>query len=568
MNPTPDPTPAPPETLQNGARTGQQNARGSTEESQNARVKDLIAQSLFFAALAFSLFVSLRWAKQPLLDQHDFRQTQTALSTYWLAQHSGLAHWLDYETPVFGSPWQIPMELPLFQWLVALVHVLSGIPLDPAGRCLSALLFYCALWPISMLVRDLGFDRRCFHLTAGLLLLSPVYIYWSRAFLIESTALLLSLLYVAWLQRYLRSNRHRFITFATAAGTLAILTKVTTFATFAAAGGCLATAHIIHTKGWKQVGPAIRIYLPVLASVLVCGICLETWLRHSDAIKASSFFGNILTAKALHGWTYGTLAQKASLALWWSTIAQRAVPEAVGSSLALLVCLLAASRMDRRVGWIVAALLLFFLLPFLVFTNLHIVHNYYQYANALFLVTAVALSLWQLSQRSSVLVLALACGLVIIGDVVSFSRTYLPSVKADYSNDTRLEVSRFLRDKTPQNSVILVAGYGWSPVIAYYSQRRTIYIPQWATSEQIRTLLQSPSRFTGGLRISAVVQYLKGDPPVGTDLWRNFAGALSLDSTSAAFGDFQCLLPHSPEAWVKACAALPQSPVQPPPRLH
>jgi len=102
--------------------------------------------------MVFSLFVTLRWIGQPLLDQHNFRQTQTAISAYWLIQGTGWSHWLNYETPIFGSPWQIPLEFPLFQWLVAGGHLLTGLPLDPLGRGMSAALFYCSLWPLGMLL--------------------------------------------------------------------------------------------------------------------------------------------------------------------------------------------------------------------------------------------------------------------------------------------------------------------------------------------------------------------------------------------------------------------------------
>jgi ABC-type transport system involved in cytochrome c biogenesis permease component len=38
-----------------------------------------------------------------------------------------------------------------------------------------------------------------------------------------------------------------------------------------------------------------------------------------------------------------------------------------------------------------------FLVPMLIFTNVHIVHNYYQYANGLFLLAAVSFGLTNLA---------------------------------------------------------------------------------------------------------------------------------------------------------------------------
>lgn len=53
---------------------------------------------------------------QPLTGMFYFRETQTALSDYWMTQGGPK---LIYETPVTGFPYKIPFEFPLFQWLAA-----------------------------------------------------------------------------------------------------------------------------------------------------------------------------------------------------------------------------------------------------------------------------------------------------------------------------------------------------------------------------------------------------------------------------------------------------------------
>src|SRR6185312_13793564 len=74
---------------------------------------------------------SLSW-KAPILDRHEFRQLQTAVSTYWMKQ-DGFR--LDYETPLFGPPaWSIPMEFPVYEWCVAKLSRATGLPLDQSGR--------------------------------------------------------------------------------------------------------------------------------------------------------------------------------------------------------------------------------------------------------------------------------------------------------------------------------------------------------------------------------------------------------------------------------------------------
>ena len=83
-----------------------------------------IAVGLLLLHAAYFLWIGL---DHPALDFYAFRQTQTALSAYWL-WHDGFR--LAYETPVLGAPWAIPYEFPLYQWLVALLPHLRR-----ADRC-------------------------------------------------------------------------------------------------------------------------------------------------------------------------------------------------------------------------------------------------------------------------------------------------------------------------------------------------------------------------------------------------------------------------------------------------
>src|SRR5690349_20605428 len=135
--------------------------------------------------IAHAVFVLVVGLDKPLLDLHSFRQTQTALSVYWLL-HGG--PWLAYGTPVLGAPWTIPFEFPLYQWIVALL-VKPGVPLDIAGRLVSFAFHIGTLWPLWLLIRSVGLGRIAFLNTAVLYMAAPLYLYWSRTFLMESCAL-------------------------------------------------------------------------------------------------------------------------------------------------------------------------------------------------------------------------------------------------------------------------------------------------------------------------------------------------------------------------------------------
>ena len=63
--------------------------------------------------LGTALGVMTRAWDASLLDRYQFRLTQTALGAYWL-QRDGFS--LAHPLPIFGPPWSVPLEFPLYQW--------------------------------------------------------------------------------------------------------------------------------------------------------------------------------------------------------------------------------------------------------------------------------------------------------------------------------------------------------------------------------------------------------------------------------------------------------------------
>ena len=98
-----------------------------------------------YSVIAFVILARIPYLTWPLFSE-PWRETQTAL-TIWSFGESGHISLLDYETPLFGPPWRVPMELPVFQILAYLLKVILHVPYDVAGHatglamfCLSAYL--------------------------------------------------------------------------------------------------------------------------------------------------------------------------------------------------------------------------------------------------------------------------------------------------------------------------------------------------------------------------------------------------------------------------------------------
>ena len=88
---------------------GQAGSMGGTGDASGTRGKWLTLGGLLFLACLwiYALVAGMGWSNT-ILDAHGFRQTQTALTTYFMI---GQAPKLAYETPVLGPPWSIPLEL-------------------------------------------------------------------------------------------------------------------------------------------------------------------------------------------------------------------------------------------------------------------------------------------------------------------------------------------------------------------------------------------------------------------------------------------------------------------------
>ena len=171
-----------------------------------------------------------------------FRQAQTAISAYWLL-HGG--PFFAYETPVLGSPWSIPFELPVYQAVVALV-TLTGVPLDEAGRLVNFGFLLACFWPLRMLWRDLRLEPVGYPIASALVMAAPGYAFWTRSFMIESCALFLGVLWLALFVRFLATERSWIGLAAILAGLLAMTAKATTAPGFLVLAGLY-----VLPRGWR-----------------------------------------------------------------------------------------------------------------------------------------------------------------------------------------------------------------------------------------------------------------------------------------------------------------------------
>jgi hypothetical protein len=472
----------------------------------------IVLTVLLCTAATYASWNCITTWNQPLLEQHPFRQTQTALITYWFLRE-GFS--LAYQTPVLGYPWSVPFEFPFYQLLVAAVTTVTGLPLGQVGRMVSFTFFLLSLLPLYQLTKALNLDVAVFLITGTLFLLSPVCLFWGRTFMIESCALFLALMFLVCFVRGMRAadttKRWYYVLGATAFGVLGALTKVTTFAMFfLLAVGMLA---YLVTRPFMASTPGsrgtvllslVKLHWPYVLVLMAPVITTHYWVAFTDSVKSLSPLCTWLTSTNMWEWNFGTLAQRLSVKLWHRVVWQRAVQEAIGVKPAMFLGATVLICVRRQLLALILVLVTAYIGVFLLFTNLHMVHNYYQYANAVFLIGAAAVVLYAVSTKSRLAFFALL-GLVILVQVREFRGGYGEFARADLSpqNNTTLAVSEVLRTQTALDDVILVYGIDWSSEISYYSERKAITVPrEWKDSSDV---LRNIEKFTDGKSLGAIV---------------------------------------------------------------
>lgn len=454
-----------------------------------------LATMLLALALACLVVVNTLDLAHPLLEDHGFRQTQTALTAYYL-KLNGFS--LRYETPVVGEPWAIPFEFPLYQAIVAAISWLAATPLSATGRVVSLLFALLTCIPVHGLLSRLKMDRTEIHFSLALYASTPVYLFWSGSFMIESTALFLACCFSYYgLKVVQKAYSDQDLLLLCVFLGLASLQKITTALPCATlfAGACLMSFKS-RPRRPRQLLEALKI-AGSLTLALAAGVA---WTHFTDEVKLQNPIGATLTSAKLAQWNFGTLEQRFSSQLWVDTVyARLLIPGSLfgfGPLLMLPILFTPPKSPQRRV---LACCAFLFLLPLLLFPNLHIVHNYYQTAIALYLAIATATGIVFSGRRylagntwaqGSLMVLALIANLLLFleGPFSQKTRPIPP-------DDRRLVLTDYIRTHTPPDRPVIWLGHHWSSEYAYYSERRSLTIPGPGEADWEVAAIEHPDRF-------------------------------------------------------------------------
>ena len=491
-----------------------------------------IALTIFAACLLFNLWgVSVGWESRNLPGV-EFRQAQTALSAHFIQLENNFSP--AYPTPVLGKPWSVPMEFPLYQWTVVAVSNLTGLELTKAGRLVSVACFYLTLPAIFLLLgrMKVAAGRRWWVL--AVVLTCPLYIFYSRAFLIETMAMMFSFWFWVAFEQTVTARSRGWLFVAIIAGSGAGLVKVTTFLVYLLPASAWAFQRLgrnLKSGQWRTDLAWI-----VMAVAIPLGLAVG-WVRWADAIKAHNPSAQFLLSGNLRDFTLGTWTGRLSPTLWWQQwkiiSGQMTWLPILGGG--VLLALLAARRRARDM----LRLLLWFGVALVAFPVLYARHEYYFVANGLLLLMALGLVLVGLAEsRHSQWMTTLAALALTGGQASVYLDGYYQTQCAISPGGDGLTNS--LRGLTAPDEVIVVSGQDWNSMTPYYARRRALMIREEAetnpaqldaafaalASERLGALvLEAKTQNRGELLRRAVARGLDPEPVYR---WRNFSVHLPL----------------------------------------
>jgi hypothetical protein len=445
---------------------------------------------LVVALVYFATLISFGWWNR-IVDGSPFRETYAGIITRYMV---GRPPKLAYETPIHGPPWSLPLEFPVYQWTVASIVTLFHTPLEQTGRAVGIAFFLLTLIPSNALLRELNLNGSQRALVLALALFSPFYIFWSRTFMIESTELFWSVSYCALTRAWQRRPTTLAWILAVIAGSLAAAIKITTLVPFVAAVIAWPLADWLAGLAGRAV-PLRRLIAGsgLVLIPLAAGAC---WTLYADSVKALNPFAPWLPGSSSTEWVFGGLRRRLDGPEWnhlvhcWSIV--------VGHRSILIVAAVIGVLGGRRWQFLACAGLM--IMAPLIFWNLHASHEYYTYANGLFLLAAVGLAVVSMMESPYrwARLAGVVCLLGVIGaEVNQYYRRLWPRMPINARlGEEMVELAQAIQATTRPDDVLVIFGFDWTPTIPYFCQRRAMMIPQTHEAD----LLARPGDYAWRLR--------------------------------------------------------------------
>jgi hypothetical protein len=145
-----------------------------------------------------------------------------------------------------------------------------------------------------------------------------------------------------------------------------------------------------------------------------------------------------------------------------------------------------------------------YLSAFFVFTNLHIVHTYYQSANAIFACIVVGLTVASIIDRGWTKTAAIVLICLVASQGQYFREYFWNAVATDNISAPSVLTARAARDATKPDESLVVFGEEWT-VIPFYSERKSLAVPYFTPQPLFEKIIADPQSFLDGAKLGGVI---------------------------------------------------------------
>jgi len=412
--------------------------------------------------LAANVLLRLPRLDDPLTQGWQFRYTQTALTIRGFMRDG--FNPFTVQLPIFGPPWHVPMEFPLFQMLAAGLGEVLRLDVTVAARAAATLSFAAGAVVLFWFASRL-FDHLVALVAVVLYLWSPFGLDWGTQVLIDftATALCLAGLALVWLAFDAKTMSGRVLAGYVVLAMLGGLTKVTTAVSWLGIG--------IPLLVWR-FRPARALGLRVVLASAAAAIPVAIWTWWSDHVKSESEYTRFLTSRAMRDFNFGTLEQRLDMEQWRDPF-ERFSQSLVGYSLLGILLLAAAILRSPRRRDVLVLVAIGASAP-LIFFNLY-GHDYYPIAIYPAAAVAVAVGLvevvrlardvrhheWGLAMCATAILCCLAA-------VSGNGAERLGGLRATPTLPQAAEI----QSVTQVDDLVIVVGDDWSSATLFHSDRR------------------------------------------------------------------------------------------------
>ena len=399
---------------------------------------------------------------RPLLEKHAWRQTQTAYTArIFHEQGIDLFH---PKLPVFGEPFEVPFEFPLFQ-AAASVVMDAGVEDDMAMRVTGLACFVLTALLLYGLVRHVAGPISAVAAVVAFVM-TPFSVVWARSSMIEYLATAGAVGFTWAMIVWREKPRPVPGALALVAGLVGMLVKPTTALLW------VLPALMYRPEKASAPAPRLRLGAGIAALVLVPLAAALLWTRHADAIKVASPTTAFLASSELREWNFGTIEQRLDPDAW--VVVLKRMPSVVGLlGIFLIVAIVATWRSPQRRFWL--GIWLTAVGPFLVFTNLYFQHDYYlaavSPAFAALIGLGVGFALAPIAKRPLTLVSASLVLLVLVYGSLELGRGYWLRIHGADDDPQVLPLAREVDALTRTGDLVAYSGLAWSPAVPYYADR-------------------------------------------------------------------------------------------------